>query len=29
MIALTDNQLRVIGFFPSRVRKYYGTPEAM
>ena len=28
MIALTDDQLRVISFFPSGVRKYYGAPEA-
>ena len=28
MIALTEDQLRVISFFPQGVRKYYGAPEA-
>ena len=28
MIALTDDQLRVISFFPPKVRRYYGAPEA-
>ena len=28
MIAITDDQLRVISFFPPKVRQYYGAPEA-
>ena len=28
MIALTEDQLRVISFFPPGVRQYYGAPEA-
>ena len=28
MITLTEDQLRVISFFPPGVRKYYGAPEA-